>query len=129
MHVRPKVISRPPSVYATLPVTVNGAQTVTTVNIVTDSEEGKAGLATPAHGRAVSGAGGAGFGITVRASAFVRCTDKYALSFRHSCVHFISPSPILTSVQLGLVCNVGVIPNTNQCKSALNPFRKHRPDQ
>ena len=30
------------------------------------------GLATPAHGRALCSAGGAGFGITVRASAFVR---------------------------------------------------------
>ena len=38
---------------------------------------GKPGLATPAHGRAVSGAIGAGSGITVRASAFVRCTDKH----------------------------------------------------
>ena len=38
---------------------------------------GKPGVATQAHGRAVSGAGGAGFGITVRASAFVLCTDKY----------------------------------------------------
>ena len=121
MHVRPKVISRPPSVYATLPVTVNGAQTVTTVNIVTDSEEGKAGLATPAHGRAVSGAGGAGFGITVHASALVRCTDKHGFQtlvrvYPNRCVHFISYSPILTSVQVALVCNVGMkraTPNTN----------------
>ena len=35
------------------------------------------GPTTPAHGRAVSGAGGAGFGITMRASALVRCMDKH----------------------------------------------------
>ena len=39
--------------------------------------DGKPGLATTAHGRAVAGAGGAGFGITVRASALVGCTDKH----------------------------------------------------
>ena len=40
--------------------------------------DGKPGLATLAHGRAVAGAGGAGFGIAVRASALVRrCTDKH----------------------------------------------------
>ena len=81
---------------------------------------GKPGLATLAHGRAVSGAGGAGFGITVRASALVRrCTDKN-MGFRHSrasnqtgvCI-VMSYSPILTFVPLGLVCNVGVIPNSN----------------
>ena len=84
--------------------------------------DGKPGLATLAHGRAVSGAGGAGFGITVRASALVRrlvrrCTDKN-MGFHHSpasnqtgvCI-VISYSPILTFVPLGLVCNVGVIPN------------------
>ena len=43
--------------------------------------EGEPGLATFAHGRAVSGATRAGLGITVRASAFVRCTDKHG--FRH----------------------------------------------
>ena len=79
--------------------------------------DGKPGLATPAHGRTVSGAGGARFGITVRASALVGCTDKN-MGFRHSpasnqtgvCI-VISYSPILTFVPLGLVCNVGVIPN------------------
>ena len=75
------------------------------------------GLATPAHGRAVSGAGGAGFGITVRASTFVRCTDKHVLRFRHLCVHFTSNSPIFTSVQVGLLCSVGLkkraTPNAN----------------
>ena len=40
---------------------------------------GKPGLATLAHGRAVSGAGGDGFGITVRASASVDCTDKHGV--------------------------------------------------
>ena len=40
--------------------------------------DGKPGPATPAHGRAVSGAE-VGFGITVRASAFVPCTDKHVL--------------------------------------------------
>ena len=34
---------------------------------------GKPGLATPAHGRAVTGAGGARFGITVRACALICC--------------------------------------------------------
>ena len=79
--------------------------------------EGKPALATLAHGRAVSGAGGAGFGNTVRASALVRCTGKH-MGFRHSpasnqtgvCI-VISYSPILTFVPLGLVGNVGVIPN------------------
>ena len=77
---------------------------------------GKPGLATPAHGRAVSGAGGAGFGMTVRTRASVCCAGKHALRFRHSQEFVsivISYSPILTSVQLGLVCNVGVIPNAN----------------
>ena len=63
---------------------------------------GKPGPAIPAHGRAGSGAGGAGFGITVCASAFFHCTDKHVLSFRHSCVCFISYSLILTSVQGGI---------------------------
>ena len=69
--------------------------------------EGIPGPATPAHGRAVSGAGGASFGITVRARAFVRCTNKRMLCFRHSCVHFVSYSLTLTSVQggLGLQCH------------------------
>ena len=77
--------------------------------------DGKPGLATPALGRAVCGAGG--FGIAVRASALIGCTDKH-MGFRHSpasnktglCI-VISYSPILTFVPLGLVCNVGVIPN------------------
>ena len=43
----------------------------------------KPGVATQAHGRAVSGAGGAGFGIAVRASALVGCTDKN-MGFKHS---------------------------------------------
>ena len=53
------------------PNNLNGAQTVTAVNIAADPKEGKPGLTTQAHGRAVSGTGGAGFGITVRASATV----------------------------------------------------------
>ena len=78
--------------------------------------QGKPGLATPAHGRAVSGAGGASFGITVRTRALVCCAGKHALSLRHSQEFVsivISYSLILTSVPLGLVCNVGVIPNAD----------------
>ena len=78
--------------------------------------EGIPGPATPAHGRAVSGAGGASFGITVRTRALVCCAGKHALSLRHSQEFVsivISYSLVLTSVQLGLVCHVGVIPNAN----------------
>ena len=79
--------------------------------------EGIPDPATPAHGRAISGAGGAGFAKTIFASALVGCTDKH-MGFRHSpasnktglCI-VISYSPNLTFVPLGLVCNVGVIPN------------------
>ena len=63
-------------VYATLTGTRTDTRGVARV-------DGKPGPAIPAHRRAVSGAGGAGFGITVRASAFVRCTDKHVLRFRH----------------------------------------------
>ena len=59
------------------PNNLNGAQTVTAVNIAADPKEGKPGLTTQAHGRAVSGTGGTGFGIAVRARAFVRCRDKH----------------------------------------------------
>ena len=52
--------------------------------------DGIPGPATLAHDRAVSGAGGAGFGITVRARACIHCTDKHVLSFRHSCVYIYS---------------------------------------
>ena len=41
--------------------------------------EGKAGPATLAHGRAVSGAGRARFGITVQAITSILCTDKHGL--------------------------------------------------
>ena len=78
--------------------TLIGTRTDTRVSV-----PGKPLLAIVAHGRAVSGAGHAGFGPTVRASAFVRrCKDKN-MGFRHS------PA----SNQAARVCNFGVIPSTN----------------
>ena len=53
--------------------------------------DGKPGVAIPALGRAVSGAGGAGFGITVHTRALFCCADKRALRFRRSqeCVSIV----------------------------------------
>ena len=90
--------------------------------------EGIPGVTTAAHGRAVSGTGGTGFGIAVRARAFVRCRDKHVFQAL-MCAYVCHIRQFWRLCRVGLVCNVGVIPNTNQCMSALNPFRKHHPDQ
>ena len=56
--------------------TLISTRTVTVGSVVAHE---KPGVATFAHGRAASGAGGTGFGVTVLAIAFIRCTDKHGL--------------------------------------------------